>query len=254
MDRPRTSVNYDCAKTPCKKTYIIFTNGRTGSSWLSIGLYRANFGVPMEYFHRKYMAQFHNRGISHPKKSSVDSYIKKISSLRTTSNGLLGLKIHMNQWIELWGDKAKYKSPSFYRKKLENLFVNPHFIFLYRKDILGQAISMYIANESHSWSSEVLPDREVEYNFEDIKQMLEIVIDYIKCCRAIERYTQAPKIRLTYEELEEDYYGCLRTISSFLGEEIILSDEIGKNTVEKQRNQRNEDWKERFLYDMKHTR
>ena len=252
MDRPTTSVHYDYPSNECKKTYIIFTNGRTGSSWLSIGLYRAKLGVPMEYFHRKYIGQFHQRGIWNPEDYSVETYIEQLSSIRTTPNGLFGLKIHMNQWIELWGEKTRFKSPSFYRQKLERLFVNPHIIFLYRKDILGQAISMYIANESHSWSSEVPAEKEVEYSFKEINKILEIVIDYIKHCRAIERYTTIPKMHLTYEELEQDYYGSLKNISSFLGEDIDLNDEIGSNTVEKQRDERNAEWKERFLYDMKH--
>ena len=56
---------------------------------------------------------------------------------------------------------------------------------------------------------------------------------------------------LTYEELREDYYGSLRSIASFLNQEIVLTENIGNNTIEKQGNLRNEGWNSLFLATLK---
>ena len=146
------------------------------------------------------------------------------------------------------------QTPSRFRQKLETSFVNPHFVFLYRKDILGQAISLYIAQESQSWSSEVPAQKSVEYDFEKIQAYLKATMKNIKICRSIHQVTTYPKLSLTYEDLEEDYYGTIKRVASFLGEDVVLTDDIGSNTVEKQGNQRNEEWKERFIFESKKSK
>ena len=94
MDRPRTTEKYDCETTSCTKSCIIFTNARTGSSWLSIGLFRAGLGVPMEYFHKKYIRQMKDRGIVQPDHGEdlLHAYIRTITALRTTPNGVFSIK------------------------------------------------------------------------------------------------------------------------------------------------------------------
>ena len=145
----------------------------------------------------------------------------------------------------------KKQTPACFRKKLETSFVNPHFIFLYRKDILSQAISLYIAQEGQSWSSEIPAMKSVEYDFEKIESYLNATMKNIKICRSIHQVTNFPKLSLTYEDLEEDYVGAIKSIASFLGEEIVLPDDIDIKTVEKQGGQRNQEWKHRFLLDRK---
>ena len=258
MDRPRTTEQYDCEPVSCRKSCIIFTNARTGSSWLSIGLYRSGLGVPMEYFHKKYIRQIKDRNIVHPHHGEelLHAYIRSLTSIRTTPNGIFSTKIHTNQWVDLCqvNEPHQKQTPSFFRQKLENSFVNPHFVFLYRKDILSQAISLYIAQESQSWSSENPAKESVEYDFAKIKSYLDVTMKNIKICRSIHQFTMFPKLSLTYEDLEEDYSGSIKRIALFLNEEIVLTDEIGENTVEKQRSQRNEEWKQRFLLDRKKNR
>ena len=258
MDRPRTTEKYDCPTIACDKSCIIFTNTRTGSSWLSIGLYRAGLGVPMEYFHQDYIQQFVDRNAirPHPSEDFSQSYIRTITDLRTTPNGVFGVKIHTNQWVDFWKtyEPEHKQNSAYYRQKLERSFINPHFIFLYRKDMLSQAISMYIAQESESWSSEVPAKKQVEYDFDTIKSYLEVTMENTKFVRSIQQYTSFPKMTLTYEELKEDYYGSLRSIASFLNKEIVLTENVGNNTIEKQGNLRNEEWKSRFLATLKKGR
>ena len=120
--------------------------------------------------------------------------------------------------------------------------------------MLSQAISMYIAQESESWSSEVPAKKQVEYDFDTIKSYLEVTMENTKFVRSIQQYTSFPKMTLTYEELKEDYYGSLRSIASFLNKEIVLTENVGNNTIEKQGNLRNEEWKSRFLATLKKGR
>lgn len=255
MDRPRTTEEYDCPPVPCTKSCIIFTNARTGSSWLAIGLYRMLLGVPMEYFHKRYIRQIKDRDIVQARHGEdlLQAYIRSITNLRTTPNGVFSVKIHTNQWVDLCGVNEPHtkQTPSFFRQKLENSFVNPYFVFLYRKDILSQAISLYIAQESQSWSSEVPAKKSVEYDFDKIQAYLKATVKNIKICRSIHQVTTYPKLSLTYEDLEEDYDGTLKRVASFLGEEVVLPENIGFNTIEKQGNHRNKDWKERFLFESK---
>ena len=198
------------------------------------------------------------RGVVQPVSGEdlLGSYVCSLTNLRTTSNGVFSAKIHTNQWVDLckFHEPHKKQVPSYYRQKLETTFVNPYFVFLYRKDILSQAISSYIAEESQSWSSEVPAKQSVEYDFEKIHSFLGAIMKYLRICRSIHKVTSFPKLSLTYEDLEEDYYGSIKRIASFLGEEVVLTDNIGENTVEKQGDQRNEEWKSRFLADLNKNR
>ena len=76
----------------------------------------------------------------------------------------------------------------------------------------------------------------------------------IKIFRRIQRVTNYPKLSLAYEDLQDDYYGSIKRVASFLNEDIILTDDIGKNSITKQGDERNQRWKERYLLDFKNDK
>ena len=159
----------------------------------------------------------------------------------------------MQQLIRLWEwlPPHEKKKASFYRKKLESLFVNPHFVFLFRKDVVSQVISMHIANQTQAWSSERSELMETTYDYKQIKRVFFETVRQIKMCQSIAKVTAYPKITITYEEMEEDYFGTLDRIAQLLNTNIEVTEAINKKTVSIQRTERNVEWKKRFLIDFK---
>ena len=254
MDRPSPSENYDCESCTPKKSLIVFSLGRTGSSWLTIGMYKVGLGIPMEYFHLEKMENMYKRWKNTSDfaftEDTLAEYINLLYTNRTTKNGVWSSKIHINQWRALY--KKIYSTEDVMQlcTDLKEKFINPHFVFLYREDILLQAISFYIAIETNSWSSEYAEKNTVEYNFASLKSLLVEVVTQVQRCRLIQQNMDAPKIELHYEELERNYNGSLQKVADLLGEKIEITDEIEFSGIQKQGTERNLRWKKRFLADL----
>ena len=121
-----------------KETCLLCTSPRVGSHYLSsIMSASQDLGKPFEYFHKGHLEEW-------MKKTGTDSIAECISYIvrhRTTSGGLFSLKAHWSQykWIKKTNSAI-----------IDSLNIN-HYIFLTRKDILGQAISNAIAQQTGSF-------------------------------------------------------------------------------------------------------
>jgi len=254
MDRPSTKARHDIQGSTCKKTLIVFTVGRTGSSWLCIGLYKIGIGVPMEYFHTNHRVDLNTRGVGKLQRTEEElhNYIATLEKVRTTQNGIFGTKIHNHQWMKSlsFSGEEVLKDREKYIRSLSTAFTNPHFVFLYREDLLEQSISMYIAGESQAWSSEKPKKKEVAYNFGGIYKTLQFISDGIQRCKWIEKNIQCPKMVVTYEELESDYNGILQKIADFVDVKVEIPVDIANASISKQRSpERTRLWKNKFLKD-----
>lgn len=245
---------FDQSKTETKKTYIIFSSGRTGTTWLALGLYKLGLGIPLEYFNitqRKGFSERINVPYTFHDEESFVSYIQDILSLRTTPNGVFGASIHIYQWMTLF-QKMPYMLKGqarvdFLIQKLQDSFPNPHFVFLYRQDLLMQAISMVIARQTDSWSSALDELKEPKYDYNQIKNTLERVVHGVGLCKYFQETITAPQCTFLYEDLEHNYDDMIHQVVEMLDVHIDISPDISKQTIKKQRTNRNQMWKERFL-------
>ena len=245
---------FDQPPTKTKKTYIVFSSGRTGSTWLALGLYKLGLGIPMEYFNitqRKGFSQRINIPEAFHNEHDLAKYVQEIVSLRTTKNGVFGTSIHMYQWMTLFetipGNLRKQARVDWLIRVLQNAFPNPYFIFLYRNDLLMQAISMTIARQTDAWSSSLDELNEPKYSYTQIKNSLDRVVHAVGLCKYVQSSIHAPQCTFVYEDLEQNYDQIIRQVVSMLDIPVENTKGLSTQTIKKQRTSRNELWKERFL-------
>ena len=103
-------------------------------------------GKPAEFMHKKAL-----KNENHPEADveTLTQYIKKIMSENVTSNGVFGMKLHYNQFGNLFSQKR-----NGFQQGLEFLGKFQKFILIYRHDKVLQAISEMLASESDLWGSD----------------------------------------------------------------------------------------------------
>lgn len=249
---------FDQPANETQKTYIVFSSGRTGSTWLALGLYKLGLGVPLEYFNRTQCKGFAARldvAEGFHDERDLAHYIQEILPIRTTRNGVFGASIHIHQWLNLFQKNihnlTKHARIDWLIQTLQNSFPNPHFIFLYREDLLMQAISMNIARQTDAWSSTLNELREPQYNYQSIKKTLATIVYGVGVCKYFQKQIKAPKLEFLYEDLEQDYDHIIGQILQMLDINIEFESGLSSKTINKQRTNRNQQWKQRFLQEHK---
>jgi trehalose 2-sulfotransferase len=130
-----------------KMNYIVMSSPRTGSTMLCGALSDTSAaGKPTEFMHKNVL-----KNENHPETDmeTLKQYVKKIMSENVTSNGVFGMKMHYNQFGNLFSQKQ-----NGFQQGLEFLGNFQKFILIYRHDKLLQAISEMLAGESNLWDSD----------------------------------------------------------------------------------------------------
>lgn len=127
---------------------------RSGSTLLCRSLKKLEIaGDPKEYFHPGWKGVGLNR-IDEP--TQLYEHYNRVVKESTTPNGVFGIKMHWNQMKNALS--ICRKDAAFADKNdleiLQSLFPNPKFIFIWREDLLKQAVSTEIANQSNIWRVE----------------------------------------------------------------------------------------------------
>jgi len=126
--------------------YLLCATPRCGSNLLSLALQNTGIaGVPHEYLNPRLMWGWVRRtGCGVP--FDVVDYLEGIEAVRTTPNGVFGLKVHFYHLPLIWGrDRAGM---------LDFLSRFDHLILLGRGDKLAQAVSLYRAQVTQIWTSD----------------------------------------------------------------------------------------------------
>ena len=214
---------------------VIFSTPRCGSTYFCNLLHANDFCIPHEYFQlEQYLPTLARRwgcisnGILDKK-----NYIQSLCSKRTKKNGWLGVNLHSHHIKTFEDFKVHFpKNTTFY------------YIQLMRKDILEQAVSYEIAEQTGQWTSFFKKRKEPEYNFSAISAKVKSIKNgsfFIK------KYIEENKLAcldIYYENLLADPDSVL--LRAFLN--IQRFDK--KSLTEKQACQINIDWQQRFLSDL----
>ncbi|MEL7313690.1 MAG: Stf0 family sulfotransferase [Cyanobacteria bacterium J06559_3] len=131
-------------------SYIICSTVRSGSTLLCKTLGQLKeCGQPEEYFHRHIIKRLKLR--KDPEKFL--SYCRAIFREGVTHHGTFGIKLHWWQLLDFLS--LARQLPQFKEKQdleiLGELFPNPKFIYLRRKNMTAQAISAAIAAQTGQW-------------------------------------------------------------------------------------------------------
>jgi len=146
-------VKYDITnENTITKRFIILSLQRTGSTYITRRLCNVldEFGMPGEYFHENAIKTLLPRLVpidktvpDSEKKVSIESYIKAIEKVRTTGDGLFGMKVQPHQLANI------FKS----RRDLILKFIESfdQIIIMTRKNKFAQAVSTSISAISNEW-------------------------------------------------------------------------------------------------------
>ena len=176
-------------------------------------------GVPHGYFNNQHIASIARRvgivppgeGIAAGADASLRrAYIAEVLSRRTV-NGVFAAKIQWGQYTQLLDNPEG-----------EELLAGGHFIYLYREDLLAQAISVHIAMETGMWGldgrvTSTVPETPQFFNEGLIADRLKRLADNEANWRVFFARSGLMPLVISYEQLVADTPGTMRRIIASFG-------------------------------------
>jgi LPS sulfotransferase NodH len=223
--------------------YVISTTPRSGSNLLCELLSSSKLmGFPSEYLNSLgglLPTAKDNHLIDPEGRISVGTYLDFVTENRVTQNDCFGLKILYDQLVTF----GKFQA-------VKDFLMKSRFVWLVRRDIVSQAVSLYIASETGSWKS-----------FEDERKTRDMVnFDEEKIQFFVNRiFMQNLKweqfflinhleyLRVDYEDILADAQGACQRICGFCGVRTDHHFLIDEARYKKQGNDLNEQFVSRFL-------
>lgn len=146
-----------------RKSLIIASHPRSGSTMLGEAIaFAGGLGCPLEYLHRGFRPALAERWQA----PDLEAYVAAMHRHRTDANGTLSIKLFWQDIgelllerrpdydLELLERPAEETPVEDYRSiaaMLGTILPNPHYVYLYRRDALRQAVSSLIATQTGIW-------------------------------------------------------------------------------------------------------
>jgi trehalose 2-sulfotransferase len=201
-----------------RERFVIFSQQRSGSSWLSVKLTNlGKFGFVHEYLNGRFARHLMERlGIEREPGGRIplQRYLRALEQVRTSSNGCFGIKVQPNQLQEHFGADRE--------RAVELLAGLERIIVLTRDDKVAQAVSGAMSEAVGRW---VYP-RGQDHDLSNVR-MEDLLRDAVT---KLHRYTHeestmaglvqaagVPSIHLTYERLVAQTDAEMDRIVRFLG-------------------------------------
>lgn len=221
------------AKIDISKSIVIATNERTGSEWLCQLMGSTEMlGRPTEYLNGDWMGGFFP---GYPKRD-ISQQVQIAHQVGTTPNGVFSMKMHSSYYNKLTAEVP-----------FEEVFPNPVFLFLRRKDKLAQAISLVRARQTSSWHSISEEKREPFYDTGMIRSALsEVQSNDFRWMRFFVRNDINP-LPIDYEDLKENPEQVLKEICMFIGLDYASIHRSDMKWLSVQSDEKNNQWKQRYL-------
>jgi LPS sulfotransferase NodH len=213
-----------------RKFYVICTTPRSGSNLLCDLLWSCGaMGKPQEYLNIPDilipLAKKYNL-IDAESKISFDEYMSCMIQNFSSPNNVFGMKFLFDQFEPLMDLQA-----------IKKVLQRCKFIWLVRRDVVAQAVSMYIAKRTNHWSSHTEDKskrKSVEYNEEKIAFFVKYLSNLNFKWTEFLSVNQAEYLEIIYEELLVDTNKICRDICNFCEVKIDREFFLEKATVKKQ--------------------
>ncbi len=218
-ERQISSELLDQPPCPVRAKVFVCSTPRTASNFLCRAMIHHGIGIPHEYFHFSHAAiigprvgigTLQNGWLLRTDAGVRRAYIKEVMDRRTV-NGIFSAKV---QW---WEFAHFLNNP----EGLE-LFQNGHFLYLYRQDLLAQAISLHICYQTGRWGFDDLVTSEprAEPNFLDnasINKYLQEISMHDMAWRRFFTRNRISPLTVSYESLIDDTGSVLRAMVERFG-------------------------------------
>ncbi len=233
---------YDCPECPGPESaYLICSTPRSGSTLLATGLWQTGLaGVPHEYFNQRHIGAILRRANC----DSLQHYIEWVRTHRVC-NGVCGIKMHFSQFRQFF--LARGANPH----DLESAFPNIRYIYIFRRDRLGQAISAVKSHQTGQWMATDPLCGSARYDFEAILWQLRSLQREDQGWQRWFRETGVRPLSIAYEQLVAAYDLWIRTVLQLIGVDCALDTPIRQPVIHKQRNGFSDEWRQRFIEDLR---
>ena len=169
---------------------------RSGSTFLSSLFIKNNIGHVCEHF--RIVQGSLEKNIEKFKTTSFDDYVRNIITQNRNKN-FIGVKMDWSQFI-----------PVYYLGAYHHFFPNAKFVYLTRNDLLMQAISLYIADQTGYFHSTFHKnkvstlDKDIFFSYEAITQRMERIIRTQASWEYFFAVEGISPLHITYEEINNN--------------------------------------------------
>lgn len=220
---------------PATKTLIIASSPRSGSHMLGHVLHETGrFGHPLEYLHQGH----HARWRSHYGTADTHEVLRALMRDRTSPNGVFSIKLHYPHFLALGGVNA-----------VGEIFPDPHFVLLRRRDTVKQAVSYAIARQSGLWIGETADSTQLSYSSRAIDEALADAIAQTADWRFDLLRSGRPLLELDFEDVAASTSTSVRHIADFLGVHVPDDDIPSAPVTRRQSSPANAEWLEQYYSD-----
>ncbi len=177
------------------KPYFIATAARTGATYLCSVLNNCGLGTPGEFLNAS------NKQVTYFK-----SYIHEMIN-KHNKTGIFGIKASMYDLLPFIARPHDFFDFSLWQ-----------WVYVTRSDIIGQAISLYIAETTGIWRHDdpKTAKAEPEYNREAIIDRMLVLAEDNRRWEIFFNYYGITPLRLSYTQINDDVLACAGQIRKFL--------------------------------------
>lgn len=193
-----------------RRRYIIAMTPRSGSSYLCDVLTRSRrFGLPGEFLNQEFLP---NIMVRIPGRTPGE-YFRNVARVRKTSNGIYGLKaswFQFKNFVEILGN--------------DECLSGYKFIYLTRRNLAAQAVSLYKATSSSVFHTNKKHDADavsklesLGYDFDEINRWYEHIERQEQGWQEYFRDNRINPCCISYEEIDADVQSVVMKIAVYLG-------------------------------------
>ena len=196
---------------PPARPYLVCSTPRSGSGLLCRGLAARGAGAPLEYFNGLHRGRLAERWACGP---GLDGYVRALYARRATADGVLGVKLHWDQLVNLraeaLGTAATEPGYRLSAAFAERLFPGAAYVRTIRLDVDRQAVSLWFALVGGTWSiaagdgPDGARDR-VPYDFAGIDRCRRLIENAELHWDRFLRHNGIEPLVVVYEELASAY-------------------------------------------------
>lgn len=210
-------------------SYLLCATPRSGSTLLC-GLLKATgvAGLPESYFRQPDEPAWARRwGVT----GGYDAYVQAVVAAGTTDNGVFGARLMWGTVDEVVAKLDDAQPGGRAATDLEQLnlaFDQPRFVYLWRDDIVAQAVSWLRAEQTAFWQDgDGTNGLEPRYDRERLRSLVRMIDEHNAAWRAWFAATGVTPHPIRYEDLIADMDRITRDLLAFLGVEAPADHRVG---------------------------
>ena len=201
--------------------YILCSTPRTGSTLLCELLTSTRVaGTPHSYFRSQDMATRASEwGLLDRGTFKYTDYLDAFRNRTATPNGVVGLRVMWGTLDEILRELRSNDDDRSDVAVLEAAFGRLRFVHLNRHDVVGQAISLYRAEQTDYWHSTQPqePKQAAAYDFQEISERVDSLRNDDAAWRDWFRSEDIAPLSVSYEELDAEPVRTAGQVLEYLG-------------------------------------